>query len=191
MNMERRMEMKRLILLCGANGIGKSTASAELMKRLPHSSYIDSDYCRMTNPPIFNEELIRLNYKNILAMMENSFACGEIQNVIFPFGFHGHRKQLFDALLEELRQKGISFELVPVLLYCGEEENVRRARADGRDEERIRRGIRNSRVVYENVNYPRIDVTDMTAEETAEEILKLIGTGNEEETGNAVMGSMG
>lgn len=106
--MERRMEMKRLILLCGANGIGKSTASAELMKRLPHSSYIDSDYCRMTNPPIFNEELIRLNYKNILAMMENSFACGEIQNVIFPFGFHGHRKQLFDALLEELRQKGIS-----------------------------------------------------------------------------------
>ena len=125
--------MKRLILLCGANGIGKSTASAELMKRLPHSSYIDSDYCRMTNPPIFNEELIRLNYKNIHAMMENSFACGEIQNVIFPFGFHGHRKQLFDALLEELRQKGISFELVPVLLYCGEEENVRRARADGRD----------------------------------------------------------
>ncbi len=189
--MERRMEMKRLILLCGANGIVKSTASAELMKRLPHSSYIDSDYCRMTNPPIFNEELIRLNYKNILAMMENSFACGEIQNVIFPFGFHGHRKQLFDALLEELRQKGISCELVPVLLYCGEEENVRRARADGRDEERIRRGIRNSRAVYENVDYPRIDVTDMTAEETAEEILKLIGTGNEEETGNAVMGSMG
>ena len=34
-------------------------------------------------------------------------------------------------------------------------------------------------------------MTDMTAEETAEEILKLIGTGNEEETGNAVMGSMG
>ena len=67
------------------------------MKRLPHSSYIDSDYCRMTNPPIFNEELIRLNYKNILAMMENSFTCGEIQNVIFPFGFHGHRKQLFDG----------------------------------------------------------------------------------------------
>ena len=30
----------------------------------------------------------------------------------------------------------------------------------------------------------------LTAEETAEEILKLIGTGNEEETGNAVMGSM-
>ena len=129
--------MKRLILLCGANGIGKSTASAELMKRLPHSSYIDSDYCRMTNPPIFNEELIRLNYKNILAMMENSFACGEIQNVIFPFGFHGHRKQLFDVLLEELRQKGISFKLVPVLLYCGEEENGRRARADGRDEEDV------------------------------------------------------
>ena len=77
------------------------------------------------------------------------------------------------------------------MLYCGEEENVRRARADGRDEERIRRGIRNSRAVYENVDYPRIDVTDMTVEETAEEILKIIGTGNEEETGNAVMGSMG
>lgn len=52
-------------------------------------------------------------------------------------------------------------------------------------------GIRNSRAVYENVDYPRIDVTDMTVEETAEEILKIIGTGNEEETGNAVMGSMG
>lgn len=171
--------MKRLLLLCGANGIGKSTASAELLKKLPHSAYVDSDYCRMTNPPIFNEELIRLNYKNILAMMENSFACGEIQNVIFPFGFHGHRKQLFEALLEELRQKGIRFELVLVLLYCELEENIRRARADGRDEERIRRGISYSRIVYENTDYPRIDVTGLTAEETADAILKITGTGEE------------
>lgn len=97
---------------------------------------------------------------------------------------------MFEALLEELRQKRIPFELAPVLLYCGEEENVRRAQADGRDEERILRGIRNSRAVYEYVDYPRIDVTDLTAEETAEEILKLIGTGDKEETGNAVMGNM-
>ena len=81
---------------------------------------------------------------------------------------------MFDALLEELRQKGISFELVPVLLYCGEERKCPQgARADGQDEERIRRGIRNSRAVCENVDFPRIDVTDMTAEETAEEIRRL------------------
>lgn len=167
--------MKRLILLYGANGVGKSTAAAALLERLPQSAYVDSDYCRMTNPDTFSDAMIRLNYLNMSAMIRNAFDCPEIQNVIVPYGFHGHRRRLFEDILAGLRRDGAAFHLVPILLACGEEENVRRARADGRDTQRIERGLWNSRPLYEAAGGLRIDVTRLSVEETVEEILAILG----------------
>ncbi|MNC72227.1 hypothetical protein D3C75_1232540 [compost metagenome] len=61
------------------------------------------------------------------------------------------------------------------MLECGLEENIRRMRADHRDEARIQRAVANTRHIYDEVPYPRIDVSGMTVMETAEAILKLAG----------------
>lgn len=166
--------MKKLILILGANGIGKSTVSAELLRRLPNSAYIDSDWCRMMNPAQFTDETIAVNRKNILDLMINYFSCSTVQNVIFPYGLHGHRKQLLDDLLCVLRRK-FEFQLFIVVLVCDEAENIQRMKADGRDEERIMRGVKNTRAIYDKLDYPKIKVTNLTVSETAEEILKSIG----------------
>ena len=165
--------MKRLILILGPNGVGKSSVSLALLQALPHSAYVDSDWCRMMNPPPTTAGELTAVRHNLLALMRNYFECPGIETVIFPYGFHGHRRQLFTQLLDALR-RDIRFLLCPVVLECSEAENLRRMRADGRDEARIARALDNSRGIYENEPYPRLDVTDLTVAETAERILALV-----------------
>lgn len=38
--------MKKLILILGANGVGKSTAAEMLLQKLFKCAYIDADWCR-------------------------------------------------------------------------------------------------------------------------------------------------
>lgn len=165
--------MKRLILILGPNGVGKSTASAVLLSRIPGSAYIESDSLRMMNPGSFSEEAIFVQKRNILALMRNYLSASFINNIIFPYGLHGHRKKLLDEILSELHSD-YNFEVYTVLLTCTEEENIRRMKNDSRDEERIRRAITNTRAIYYEVDCQKIDVTNLTPEVTAERIIECL-----------------
>lgn len=167
-------KIKRLIVILGPNGVGKSTASAALLKILPNSAYIDSDALSMVNPRANSDELIALQKANILAVTRNYFAADIIDDVIFPYGLHGHRKKLLDDILREL-SSDISFELHTILLFCNEYENIRRMKADGRDDSRIKRALDNTREIYVGLDLLKIDVTALSPEQTAKEILKVIG----------------
>lgn len=168
--------MKKLILIIGANGIGKSTASVEILRHLTGSAYIDSDACRQFNTKSgFNEEAIELQKNNLILLMKYYFAASFIQYIIFPYGFHGHRKKLFDEMIRELR-KDIKFEICIILLICDEAENIRRMKADNRDADRIRRAIENTRSIYDTLDIPRIDVTNLTPEQTAIKIIETLVT---------------
>lgn len=166
--------MKKLILICGANGIGKSTVSKALHSHLPNSACIDSEYCCSINPFELNHHTIELFKANISALMMNSLACDFIETVIFPYGFHGPRKAIFDSVIETLRNNPIEFELHPVILECEESENIRRMRNDNRDEKRIERAIIHSRSIYDELDYPRINTTDLSVSETMNRILEQV-----------------
>lgn len=78
--------MKTLLLILGPNGVGKSTASAELLRLLPKSGYIESDTLRMIHSAPDNHSLIAVQKLNILALMRHYFAAPFIDTVIFPYG---------------------------------------------------------------------------------------------------------
>jgi cytidylate kinase len=166
--------MKKLIFICGANGIGKSTVSKALHSHLPNSVCIDSEYCCSINPFELNHDTIELFKANISALMINSFTCDFIETVIFPYGFHGPRKEIFDSVIQNLRNSKMEYELHPVILECEETENFRRMRNDNRDEKRIERALKHTRQIYDELDYPRINTTELTVSETVERILKLI-----------------
>ncbi len=166
--------MKRLILIVGPNGTGKSASCKALVERLPKSAYIDSDYCRYMNPFSFSDEEIEVVISNISTMMINYFQLSTIENVIFQYGFHGVRKQIFDSILNKLAASNISYTFCPFILECSLEENIKRMRKDGRDEERINRAIQKTRGIYSEYSYPRIDTTYLTPEETAERMEQAI-----------------
>lgn len=46
---------KKLIFICGPNGVGKSSTGRELINKLENSAFVDSDLCAIRNPFISNE----------------------------------------------------------------------------------------------------------------------------------------
>lgn len=166
--------MKKIILIVGPNGVGKSTTSEILLSMLPNSAYIDSDCCRAINPFPLTEETKIAVIQNIYCMFHNYLLCNDIETIIFPYGFHGERKEIWEQVLHKLKADDIIFEICPILLKCSWEENIRRAKLDNRDSERIERGMKNTFSFYDSCSYPTIDTTNLDAEEVAEKILKMI-----------------
>lgn len=164
--------MKKLILILGPNGVGKSTASAALLKNLPNSAYIDSDALRMMNPAR-GEEVIAVQKQNILALMRNYFSASFVEHVIFPYGYHAHRKKMLEDMIVEMKAE-FEFEIITVVLTCCEDENIRRMKTDGRNEERISHSIENTRTIFDGLDCPKIDTTSLTPEQTAERMIEIL-----------------
>ena len=161
--------MKNLLFLCGPNGIGKTTISKEIVRQLPNTAYVDSDPCRFMNPFILSDETIPTIAKNISDLILNYMNCPIINNVVFSYGFHGRRKEVFEKVMLELKK--IDYNFIPLLLWCSENENVKRMNADNRSDERIQRTINESRKSFNDVTYPQIDITNFSVSEAAENII--------------------
>ena len=160
---------KTLLLLLGPNGAGKSTIAQVLLNMLPHTALVDSDWCRAMNP--YNMDTV---IENIYALMKNYILCPDVETIIFPYGFHGDRKHRFETVTDKLQKNGIDFEIFTVVLTCSLDENIRRAKTDLRDDERIRRGVENTYHFYDEFDCPKIDTTNLTAAQTAENIMSLL-----------------
>lgn len=166
--------MKKLILILGANGVGKSTTAEILLQKLSKCAYIDADWCRAINPFPFTDATRTAVSNNIYSLFKNYLLCEDIEFIIFPYGFHGERRQIFEQVLNRLRQDGIVFELCPIVLKCSSEENRARAVKDGRDSERVERGMKNTFAFYDNYTYPSIDTTYLQPDEAAEKVLDIL-----------------
>ena len=101
----------------------------------------------MINPFALTDETIPTIARNISDLIGNYLDCPAVDTVLFSYGFHGRRKEVFGRVVQALQRR--TFRFVPLLLACEEEENIRRMRADGRDEARIRRTVEQSRAVYD------------------------------------------
>lgn len=161
--------MKNLLFICGPNGIGKSTISKEIVRQLPNTAYVDSDPCRFMNPFILSDETIPTIAENISDLILNYMNCPIINNVVFSYGFHGRRKEVFEKVMLELKK--IDYNFIPLLLWCSENENVKRMHADNRSHERIQRAINESRKSFNDVTYPKIDITNFSVSEAAKNII--------------------
>ena len=165
--------MKNFLFLCGPKGIGKTTICKSILNQLPGSAYVDSDDCRMMNPFNLDDGTIPTIAKNISALIGNFLECNAVQTVIFSYGFHGRRKEVFDRAVRALPMHELRF--MPFALICSVEENLRRMKADGRNADRMERALKTAREAYGDIEYPQIDVTDLSAEEAAARIIDRAG----------------
>lgn len=132
------------------NGVGKSSVAKSLLTRQPKSAFVDSDWCRVINPFPFTDSTKETVTDNIYCLLRNYLQCKDIDYVIFTYGFHGERKAIFD-------------------------ENIRRMIEDGREENRIKRGIDNTFHFYDRYDYPTIDTTELEIDQVADRIAEIVG----------------
>lgn len=165
--------MKNLLFICGPNGIGKTSICRSILIRLANSAYVDSDPCRAMNPFALNDDTMPAIRKNISGMIKNYFDCPAVQTVIFSYGLHGRRREIFNGIIDDIA--GYEYNFIPLLLVCGESENIRRMNCDGRDTERIQRAVEASREAYSDISYPTLDISMLSVDEAAARILEIAG----------------
>ncbi len=165
--------MKKLIVILGPNGVGKSTAAKAILSKCSNSAYVDADWCRAINPFSFTEETKKTVTENIFNLLRNYLKCKDVEMVIFPYGLHGERQSIFNEVIKKLKQECVDFEMFQFVIRCDMEVNRKRALLDQREEERVIRGIKNTFHFYDTFSCPVIDSTNLTPDETADRILEM------------------
>lgn len=166
--------MKQLIVIIGPNGAGKSTTARNIVERYENTAYVDSDWCRVMNPFNFTEITKETIAQNIYSLLYNYLSCDVINTIIFTYGWHGARKEIYEKVIGKLKSAKLDFEEKIVILKCSKEENIKRAINDGRNEERVKRGMDLTFAFYDEYAYPMIDTTDMIPSRVADRIMDFV-----------------
>ncbi len=165
--------MKKLIMINGTMGVGKTATSKELHKLLPKCVFLDGDWCWDMLPFIVTEETKRMVLDNISHLLNNFLSCSEFEHIIFCWVMH--EQGIINDVLSRLNIK--ENRVYVFSLVCSEEALTARLTND------IRKGIRTGDVVsrsiprlgnYAHIDSEKIDVSEMSARQAAEKIFQSI-----------------
>lgn len=164
--------MKKLFLIGGTMGSGKSTVSQILKQELPDSVFLDGDWCWDSSPFQVTTETKEMVIKNICAVLNNFLKCSAYENVIFCWVMH--EQSILDTILSGLDTA--NSRVIAVSLLCSEQELTQRIQKD------VTAGIRTSDVIersvqriplYRKLNTIKVNTSGKSAAEVAQEIAAL------------------
>lgn len=159
--------MKKLIMISGTMGVGKTATCRELQKILPHNVFLDGDWCWDMNPFIVDSQTKAMVIKNICFLLNQYLNCSHYENVIFCWVMH--QQSIIDDILSGLDTENCmikSFSLI-----ADKQSLIRRLKSD------IDKGIRQESVIERSIerlnNYnllktDKIDVSRITPYKAAE-----------------------
>ena len=162
--------MKNLLLIGGTMGVGKTTTGKILKKKLSNAVYLDGDWCWDADPFVVTDETKKMVMDNIAHLINNFLRCTSYENVIFTWVMH--EQAIIDDILSHLHTENacvFCFSLV-----SDEKSLTERLQKD------VTAGIRTPDVIersvkriplYEKINSIRIDTTEKTPDEAANEII--------------------
>ena len=164
--------MKKLFMIGGTMGAGKTTVSQILKRALPNSVFLDGDWCWDASPFQVTGETKAMVLNNICAVLNNFLHCSAYENVLFCWVMH--EQAIIDAIVSRLDTA--NYRVIAVSLLCSEQELVRRLQKD------VAAGIRTPDVIersvrrlplYRQLDTIKVDTSGKTAAEAAQEIAAL------------------
>jgi len=165
--------MKKLIMINGTMGVGKSAVCSQLLKILTPGVWLDGDWCWNMNPFVVTDENKAMVISNISCLLQSFLKNTGYEYVIFCWVIH--QETIFGQILKNLQD--CDFELHKISLICSEEALAARLQKD------VEAGIRNQDIIirsiprlalYRGMDTRKIDVSDMTAEQAALEVKQLV-----------------
>jgi broad-specificity NMP kinase len=164
---------KKLILVNGTMGVGKTAVCKELNKALGGSVWLDGDWCWMMNPFIASDYNKRMVEGNIGFLLRSFLNNPSYEYVIFDWVMD--REEIYEIVLDQVRE--CDFELYKITLQCGESELRKRIAADIESGDRCEESLQDSlsrRGLYDALDSTKIDTSNMSAREVAEAIKKIV-----------------
>ena len=160
---------KKLYLVGGTMGVGKTTTCQILKRKLPNAVFLDGDWCWDSDPFQVTEETRAMVLDNICHLLNNFLHCSAYDHVIF--GWVMHQQSIIDDLLSGLDTAACSVKCISLVVN----ESALRARL----QKDVDAGVRQSDVIdrsvariplYDALKGTKIDVSDISPEEAAEMI---------------------
>jgi len=162
--------MKKVYLIGGTMGVGKTAVCQKLKKELADCVFLDGDWCWDANPFQVNEETKEMVRKNICFLLNQFIHCSVYQNIVFCWVMH--EQEIIDSILRELDKTDC--DIKSISLVCSEQVLRKRLHGD------VQRGIRQEDIIersieripsYYTLNTTKIDTTWKTIDQAAKEII--------------------
>lgn len=165
--------MKKLIMIGGTMGVGKTTISQLLKKELNHSVMLDGDWCWDMHPFIVNDETKKMVMDNIVYQLQSFIHCSVIENIIFCWVLHD--QSIIDEICQRLDTSDC--QVYPISLLCHESVLRQHLQKDIdlkiRDESVIERSIERMNHYHTLLTY-KIDISSLSQKEILQSILDYI-----------------
>lgn len=153
--------MKKLILIGGAMGAGKTTVCQKLKPLLAPSAFLDGDWCWDMEPFRVTDAAKAMVMDNIAAVLSNLLRCPDFESVLFCWVLP--EREIAEALLARLPLEGVRVQRFTLTLT--EEALVARLRGEDIIPSALDRLKRCSAAGGE-----LLDTTRLSPDEVAEEI---------------------
>ena len=95
--------MKKLIMISGTMGAGKTSVCIELQKFLPENVFLDGDWGWKAEPFVVNDETKEMVMKNIAFLLAQFLSCSAYQNVIFCWVMD--HQEIIDELIARVEEQ--------------------------------------------------------------------------------------
>lgn len=164
--------MKKLYLIGGTMGVGKTAVSQYLKKELPDSAFLDGDWCWDASPFKVTEETKTMAVDNICYILNNFIHCTAYENIIFCWVMH--EQSIIDDIINRLDTGNC--EIKKISLIADESYIRNRLSSD------ISKGIRKADIVersikriplYYKLDTVKVDTSGKTLREISDEIKAL------------------
>lgn len=167
--MEGKLKMKKLVLITGAPGVGKTMLCSHLFKTIEGCAWLDSGWCWMINPwkskTPDQKKYVEDTFSRILL---GYFVNKNINTVLFSWVMSS--SWMFDLITEPLSD--IEFRLYKIALVCDKDAHIERMQKDERREEQA--NSPDSMEPYYQLGAEVIDVSSMSVADTVQRVLCIL-----------------
>ena len=162
--------MKKLYLIGGTMGVGKTSVSQCLKRELPNAVFLDGDWCWDADPFLVTEETKEMVIDNICYLLNHFIQCSAYENIIFCWVMH--EQSIIDTILNKVKITDCVVKVVS--LMANEETLTERIMKDvdsgRRGADVLERSI--ARIpFYQSVSSVKVQTDSKTVYEIAKEIV--------------------
>ena len=164
--------MKNIYIIGGTMGVGKTTVSQILKKKLDSCVFLDGDWCWDADPFTVTEETKLMVMQNITFLLNQFIHCSAYRNIVFCWVLHD--QAIIDDILSGMDLVNCNVKVIS--LICSEEQLRKRlyfdVTAGKRKEDVIERSVLRL-PLYRCLNTIKIVTDYKLPEEIATEISQL------------------
>lgn len=164
---------KKVIIINGTMGVGKSAVCRELYSSIDKSVWLDGDWCWMINPFVFNDENRAMAEENIKTLLSNFLKNSSIENVIFSWVIH--TTEIMNMVIDWLEDA--DYDLHKITLTCSKEQLIERISKDIENGQRGKDVLKRSldRIDrYKQLDTIKVDTSEKTISDIVAEIKSII-----------------